>query len=90
MSADVCMSVCHVHVRVCVYRKLIVDNFIPVTEVEKLKGRAVLNESTDEWTLTPAQAPNRSDIPRTVCGCTLSVTAVQRDMHCGQSQSLVA
>ena len=32
------------------------DNFIPLAEVEKVKSRAVLNENTDEWTLTPLQA----------------------------------
>lgn len=48
------------HVR-CVFhrRKLIVDNFIPAAEVKKIKGRAVLNAETNEWTLTPVQASDR-------------------------------
>ena len=58
----VCMCECvRMCVCVCVHhpRKLIVDNFIPVAEVEKIKGRAVLNPETDEWTLTPVKASDR-------------------------------
>ena len=67
----VCTCVCvYVCVCVCHPRKLIVDNFIPVAEVEKIKGRAVLNPETGEWTLTPVQASDRlSQYVNTITVC---------------------
>ena len=34
-------------------RILIIDNFIPQTEVEKIRDRAEYNEETDCWKLRP-------------------------------------
>ena len=51
--------------QLCHHRRLIVSNFIPVAEVEKVKGRAVLSAETDEWTLTPVQA-SEMHVPRPV------------------------
>ena len=91
MCVCVCVCVC---VHVCHPRKLIVDNFIPVAEVEKIKGRAVLNPETDEWTLTPVQASDRLSQYMnaiTVCVCVLFsllpvMSAVQTLMFPDQCQ----
>ena len=47
-------------------RKLIVDNFIPLAEVDKVKGRAVLSRDTDKWSLSPQQATDRRSDLRTL------------------------
>ena len=35
------------------YRTVIVDNFIPAEEVEKISGRALYDEDTEQWSLIP-------------------------------------
>ena len=45
------------------------ENFVPPAEAVKVKGRAVLNVETDEWTLTPVQASD----PRSLSHTTMTV-----------------
>lgn len=42
-------------------RSLIVDNFIPPVETEKVVGRAVYCEDEEDWKLKPYQAPSSSE-----------------------------
>lgn len=42
-------------------RSLIVENFIPPVETEKVVGRAVYSEEEEDWRLRPYQAPSSSD-----------------------------
>lgn len=43
-------------------RSLIVDNFIPPVETEKVIGRAVYCEEEEDWKLKPYQAPSSRQV----------------------------
>ena len=65
----------HAHYFTCIHnltvclRKLIVDNFIPPEVVEQVKGRASLDETTDEWSLRASDIryDQTLDLSQSVC-----------------------
>ena len=55
-----CLACCMDHTNHTIHcRTQIVENFIPVEEVEKVTQRAFYDEDMDEWKLKPLKPPAR-------------------------------